>query len=125
MNLNSNHITTNLLTKGWLNISALTKGFILPTFQFIIKKKKSGGSSVGYLEEIRDQQHLIDDLKKLNKEEVDYIQVFVNWDKTPFKYGKTVYVELMKRKIEAQLSTALSESYRIEVELIEKNKDLE
>ncbi len=115
----SNHITTNIITKGWMNISAITKGFILPSFKYIIRKRPSGGSSF-VQEELRDQQRLIDDLRKaqIADEEIDYIHVFVNWDKQTFKYGKNVFVELIKKKIEAEISTALSSQYDIKVELL-------
>jgi len=90
-----NHFSKNLITKGWLNISALTKGFILPVFKYEIKKRGGGGGwtiSSGYKEE-----NLIRDLRDVKEEDIDYIKVWVDWNKTK-KYNKKIYAELIKRK---------------------------
>lgn len=114
--MSSNHLTTNIITKGWLNNSAVVKGFILPSFQYIIRKRKGGSSSV-----VRDSEYLEDDLRRLRKigEEVDYIQVYLDWNKRDGKYEKKVYANLIKTKIEVQLLTNLNESFNIKVNLIE------
>lgn len=121
--LPSNHICTNIITKGWLNISAITKGMILPSFQYIIHKKRKGGGILAP-EVLRDDRYLIDDLKKIKEqgEEVDYIEVFVNWNHQPFKWGKHVYAELVRKKIEAELITKLDEKYIIKVQLLDSDK---
>lgn len=115
----SNHITTNIITKGWMNESAITKGFISPAFQYIIVRKRKGGSP-GIA---RDSEYLEDDLRRLRKigEEVDYIQVYVNWNKHVEKYDKKIYANLIKQKIEVQLLTNLDEKFKIKVKLIEDN----
>lgn len=124
---NTNHITNNILTKGWMNISALTKGFILPSFQYVIRRKGGlGGNDYAYIEELRREEELLKDLKKRKEagEEIDYIQVFVNWDKSVFKYGKNIYAELIEKRIEAQISYSLSSQYNVRVELVNE-KELE
>ena len=121
----SNHITNNIITKGWMNISAITKGWILPSFQFVIRRKGMRGGLSGWKEELKQGDELIRDLQKaeLKGEEIEYIQVFINWDKKVFKWGKNVYVDLIKKDIQAQISIATSISYNIQVELI-KNDEL-
>lgn len=122
MNTTSNHITNNIITKGWLNISAITKGFILPTFQYIIYVKKKGGVSA-FEPHPKDDKHLYDDLKKLKEQgvDVDHIEVFVNWDKQPFKWGKNITAQLIQKKIEVELLNNLHNNYNISVKFIDKD----
>lgn len=117
--MSSNHITTNVITKGWLNESAITKGFILPGFQYIIVRKRRGGSP-GIA---RDSEYLEDELKRLKREDVDYIQVYINWNKSVERYDKKIYANLIKQKIHVQLLNNLGENYKIKVKLIEKNEE--
>ena len=116
----SNHITNNIITKGWMNISAITKGFILPTFQYIIHVKRKGGTPA-FDPLPKDDRHLHDDLKKLKEQgqEVDHIQVFVNWEYQPFKWGKSITAELIKKKIEVELLSKMENKYEIKVQFID------
>ena len=124
---NKNHLASNIITKGWMNISALTKGIILPTCKYIIRKRKGGlAGNDGWIDtRKRDEQHLIDDLRKIreNGEEIESITVFVNWDHQADKYGKTVYAQLIQKKIEAKLLYNDLDSHTIKVELIQENKE--
>ncbi len=113
-----NHWAKNLITRGNMNISAITKGFILPSFKFIIRRK--GGGSPQYGEGI---DHLKTELKKLTGktyDDVELIEVYVDWNKEVEKHSKEVYVELIQKKIEVQLLKSIKEKYKIKVELIKK-----
>jgi len=108
-----NHFTKNLITKGWLNISVLFKGFILPYFRYEIRKRGGGSLASGYKEE-----NLIRDLKKLKIDEVDVIKVYINWDKKIKKYDKKIYVELIKNKIGVKLLENKLSKFKIDVKII-------
>ena len=96
----TNHWTNNVLTRGNMNISAITKGFIFPSLSYIIRKKGGGGDQKG-----DSYEEFQKDLERLRKEqeEIDAITVYVNWNKEVDKYGKKVYVELIENKIRAEL----------------------
>lgn len=98
--MTTNHIATNIITNGYLNISALYKGFILPEFKYEIRKKGGGGIHAG-----EGISHLKQDLEEIyrKKEEIDAIVVYVDWDKNTNKYNKNIYVELIKNKVKAEL----------------------
>lgn len=109
-----NHLANNILTRGNMNISAITKGFILPAFKFVIRKKKGGSPAYG-----KGLEQLKDELFKLTGktyDDVDSIEVYVDWNKDVNKYGKEVYVELIQKKIEVELLQ--TKKYNIKVELI-------
>jgi len=113
-----NHFSKNLITKGWLNISAITKGFILPFFSYEIRKK-GGGSPIlgtGYQDLQRDLFQNIQ--KKDEKDEIESIRIYVDWNKNVNKYGKEIYVELIKKNIEVQLLKDTKHKYKITVEII-------
>jgi hypothetical protein len=115
-----NHWAKNIVTKGWLNISALYKGFVLPFFKYEIRRKRGGGAqnviSSGYKED-----NLYDDLRKIKKkEDVDVIVVYVDWDKEK-KTGKRIYAKLIKNTIEAQLIEQNLPKFKIKVELLDGN----
>lgn len=117
-----NHIANNILTRGNMNISSLTKGFILPYFEYEIIKASGGSGSykgTGYYEL---QRHL-DEMRK-NKEEVGVIKVKVDWYKNNKKYNKKIYAELIIKKIEAQLIEKFEKKFKITVELIDESNNL-
>ena len=113
-----NHITNNILTRGNMNISALYRGFVLPAFKFVVRRR--GGGSPQYGEGIEELRR---ELFKTGKtyDEIDVIEVYVDWNKDVEKHGKEIYVEFIQKKIEAQLIN--NKKYNIKVELIEKDKD--
>ena len=110
-----NHWAKNIITKGWLNISALYKGFVLPYFKYEIRRKRGGSATwaSGHKEE-----QLYRDLRKEKEEDVDVIQVYVEWNKDVNKYGKKIFVELVKKKIEVQLLEKNLPKYNIDVKII-------
>lgn len=112
-----NHWAKNIITKGWLNISALYKGFVLPFFKYEIRRKR-GGSPPNVLSSGYKEKDLYDDLRKIKKEDDDVIVVFVEWDKKAQKYDKKIYVELIKKKIEVQLLEQKLPNYKIDVEFL-------
>ena len=111
-----NHFAKNIITKGWLNVSALYKGFVLPFFKYEIRRKRGGGAqnviSSGYRED-----NLYRDLSKLKEEDVDVIVVYVDWDKKT-KRGQKIYAELIKNTIEAELLKQHMPKFNIEVQLL-------
>lgn len=113
-----NHFAKNLITKGWLNISALTKGFILPYFRYVIRRR-GGGTYDGYGEE-----NFYRDLRKNKPKDIDVIEVYVDWNKKKTKHDKKIYVELIKKKIEVKLLKEHKEykDIKIDVKLEEQKK---
>lgn len=112
--IQSNHITHNILTRGNMNTSALTKGFIVPSFKYEIItpiNRYGGGGADAFYDEIEQ-------LRK-RKEDIEYINIYVNWDKTIYKYGKSVTVDLIQKKISAELVSKFDSKYNINVNLIE------
>lgn len=104
-----------------MNISAITKGFILPFFTYEIST--SGGGSGDYKGAGLSQlERDLEDIR-LKKDQVDAITVYVNWNKKVSRYGKEIYADLIMRKIEAQLLEITKEKYKITVELIEETKE--
>lgn len=114
-----NQISENILTRGNMNISALTRGFILPKFKYVIRRRGGGSSPEGY-----GYPALEKDLIKIKQQgdEVDYIQIFIKWEDKKYKYGKNIYARLITKKIEAILIESTKEKYKITVELIDKNE---
>jgi len=126
--LYSNHITNNIMTRGNMNISAITRGFILPAFQFEIVTKKGGGSSY-YDAELYDQIRKENELRQRDlsgatsgttDHDIEHINVMVDWGKNNDKSNKKIYAELIEKKITAQLLTKFNESYKINVILLDK-----
>lgn len=118
---NKNHIATNIITRGNLNISSITKGFILPFFTYEIKVRKGGGSGIykgsGYYELERDLYEI-----RKKQEEIDAIVVYVDWYKKQSKINKNIYADIIRNKIEAELLERTKEKYEITVEFIKKDK---
>lgn len=113
-----NHFAKNIITKGWLNISALYKGFVLPFFKYEIIRKR-GGSSPHVLSSGYKEENLYNDLRNVKEDEIDVIKVYVNWDKNIKKYDKKIYAELIKKKIEVELLEKNFPKFNINVEIIE------
>ena len=99
-----------------MNISALTKGFVLPFFRYRISYRRGGGSLYG-----ENYNNLKEDIKKLQTEDeiIDYITIYVEWDKFIDNYDKKIYVEIIKTKIEAQLIIDEIKDIKINVELMD------
>ena len=112
-----NHWAKNIITRGNMNISAITKGFILPSFKFIIRRR--GGGSPQYGEGLGHLKKKLHKLTGKTYEDVELIEVYIDWNKDVEKYGKEVYVELIQKKIEVELLKD-NKNYNIQVELIKK-----
>lgn len=94
-----------------MNISLLTKGFILPVFEYVIitRRRRHGGMGLGPLQ---------DDIKKIGIDEIDVIKVYVDWYKhKKTKKDKKIYAEIVEKKISAELMKEFNEEIKIDVEL--------
>jgi hypothetical protein len=107
-----NHLAENIITRGNMNTSALSKGYILPGFTFRIRRK--GGSSVegsGYGQLQKELE------KQLHKADIDAIEVFVEWNKV-VTHNKKIYAEFIEKKITATLLNDTGKNYNISVEIV-------
>ncbi len=112
-----NHFAKNMVTKGLLNISNITKGFILPGFEYVIIRRVrygGGGMDSGMPYKGRDLEQLVKDVEEIGVEEIDYIEVYVDGYKKRKKGGK-IYATLIKSKIEAELLTKFKEKPKIKI----------
>jgi len=118
-----NNIATNLVTKGLLNISNITKGMIIIGYEIIIRKGGHGrsgayaGPTVLPYKRIEDEKEFYNDINKY--EDIDVIRVQIKWDKK-FKGPRLIEAKLIKAHIEAEI---LKETGRnITVELINSER---
>lgn len=95
-----NHFAKNLITKGFLNSSVITKGFILP-FPIPDMVFRRGSSPIFAPNPYPPVAVPNKSLEKEKKK--DYIVVYINWNKYVNKLGINIYTELLKQKIEAEL----------------------
>ena len=112
--MNPNHIALNLATKGLLNISNITKGMLI-ILQYVIVTKKGGSPPYIQKEDYRyynNEQELYQDIRR--NEDIDYIKVFVNWDKSK-KDNILVEAILLKKKIETELLTETGKNINVEI----------
>jgi len=115
-----NHIATNLVTKGLLNISNVTKGMVVIGYEIIISVKHGGsGAYAGPVtlpyRKIEDEREFYNDIKKYD--DIDVIKVQVKWDKK-FKGPKLIEAKLIKSHIEAEILKETGRNIDITVELI-------
>jgi hypothetical protein len=106
-----NHIATNLVTKGLLNISDITKGFIIIGYEIVPPphfKGKRGGSSP-----FISETDFYESIKKY--EDVDVIKVRIDWKKK-YKGNKLIEAKLIKSHIETRILEETGK--KINVELI-------
>jgi hypothetical protein len=113
-----NHFATNLVTKGLLNMSNITKGMVIIGYE-IIRKKKGGGGSGAYdggpslpYKKIYDERELYDDISKYD--DIDIIKVKVNWEKK-YKGPRLIEAKLIKTHIEAQILKETGKSITVEL----------
>ena len=111
-----NHIALNMVTKGLLNISNITKGVIL-TYEIVYKKKK-GGSSVdptarGYYNN-KEEEEFFNNIKKRKSDEIDVIKVKIDWNKTK-KSDRKIEAVLLKKHIEAELLNKTGKNLKVEI----------
>jgi len=113
-----NHITTNLVTKGLLNISNITKGMIQITYEIVFRKRGGGGEYGPRVPFHNDRESLYDELRRHQEEDIELIKVYVNWNDHSLKGFKKIEVKLLKAHIEAEI---LQETFKkVNVEIINK-----
>jgi hypothetical protein len=115
-----NHITTNLVTKGLLNISNITKGMILVSYEIVFRKRGGGGGSVPTpkLREVPlhyDKETLFYEIQKHDEEDIDFIKVHVNWKDPPLKGYKKVDVKLLKAHIESEILQETNKKITVQI----------
>ena len=109
----SNHIALNLVTKGLLNISNVTKGMI--TFVTIVtpRKKGKGGSGGNY---VYKGEYDTPFFKKIEEvEDISIIQVHIDWDKMPKDVNKKVEVKLLKKYIKAEILKETGKNLNVKI----------
>lgn len=120
-----NHLAINLVTKGLLNISNMTKGMVVIGYE-IIKKRKSGGGSGAYAgitlpygkthyePTFKDPKDFYKDIKEID-DDVDLIEVYVKWDKQINTKDKKIEVEMIQRKIEAIILQETNKNIKVQI----------
>jgi len=108
----TNNTTLNLVTKGLLNISNITKGMILG--YTIIQKKGGGGSQTPPIYKIYNDEQFINDIRKIKEEDISVINIKVDWKKTKKNQFK-IEAKLLKKKIEAVLLEKTGKKIKIEL----------
>lgn len=108
----SNHLTLSLLSKGILNNSRITNGFIsyefLTTSVVPIRRKTGSG---GY-------DTFKKDWEKSKDNDIDCINITLNWLDRPKNYeDKKIYVEFIKKTIITEL--LINPEIKINVNLID------
>ncbi len=111
-----NNLSKTTITKGWLDISLLQKGYLPLSFKYEIKRRTGSGYNIssGY-----NEDNLIRDLRDVKPEDIDYIKVWVKWDKK-YNTDKKISAIIVKNKIEAILLEKNNINYnKIIVELLD------
>ena len=113
--MNSNHVALNLVTKGLLNISNITKGIV---YQLVLKKvkKRRGGSSPDVQKPplYYEREPLFTEIKKHDEEDIELIKVYVDWDKRS-KTFKKIEAKLIEKYVKAEILKETSKNIRIEI----------
>lgn len=107
----SNHVSLNLVTKGLLNISNITKGMI--TFVGIVtpKRKSSGSGDYAYRGDYDPSF-----FKKIKEvEDISVIKVFIDWNKIPKDTNKKIEVELLKKQIKAEILKETGKKLKVQI----------
>lgn len=118
--MNTNHNALNLVTKGLLNISSITKGVV---YQIVFKNKKIRGGGSAYEEILPplyyEKQNLYNEIHKLEEDDIKIIKVHVDWDKhgKVFKTldEKRIEVKLIKKHIKAEILKETNKNIKIEL----------
>jgi len=105
-----NHITTNLVTKGLLNISNITKGMILISYEIVFKKRGGGGGETPRIPLHYNRESLYDEIRRYDENDIDYIKVYVDWNNAQLKGFKKIEAKLLKTYIEAEILQETSKS---------------
>lgn len=115
--MTTNHIATNLVTKGLLNMSNITKGMIITGYQ-IIPSGGGGGAYAGYVGPpaykriLDDEREFYNDINKY--QDIDVIKVQVKWDKK-YKGPRVIEATLIKARIEAEILKETGRNITVEL----------
>ena len=126
--MNSNHVALNIVTKGLLNISNITKGIV---YQLVLKsqKRRHGGSGKEYPDYNSDpefydknqqiplyyeKEPLYNEINKYEEEDIELIKVYVDWDKRG-KAFKKIEAKLIEKYVKAEILKETSKNIKIEI----------
>jgi hypothetical protein len=111
-----NHFATNLVTKGLLNISNITKGMILISYEIVFKKRGGGGGWTPKQVPLHySKDSLYDELRKHDEDDIDYIKVYVDWSDHSLKGFKKIEVKLIKAYIEAEILKETTKKITVQI----------
>ena len=108
-----NHIALNMVTKGLLNISNITKGVIL-IYEIVSKRKKGGSSAEPERGFYNNDEEFFNEIRKLNADQVDVIKVKIDWKKTK-KISRKIEAVLLKKHIEAEILNKTGKNLKVEI----------
>jgi len=106
----TNHIALNLVTKGLLNISDITKGMIIFIQIVTPTKKGSRGGSGDYAYEL--DSPLFKKIEELDN--INFIKVYVDWNKSINK-NKKIEAKLIKKYIEAEILKETGKKLKVKI----------
>jgi len=109
-----NHIAVNLVTKGLLNISNITKGMLLVNYVIIFKRRGGGGGYANPPLHYDNDEALFKKIREQNEDEIDSIKVYVDWQRVGRGFRK-VEANLIKHRIEAQILNETGKNITVEV----------
>ena len=111
-----NHITTNLVTKGLLNISNITKGFIQSSYEIVFRKRGGGSADVPKktIPLHYERESLYDEIRRHEEDDIELIRVYVNRD-GKYKGFKKVEAILLKNNIEAEILNETNRKINVEI----------
>lgn len=114
--MNSNHNAINIVTKGLLNISNITKGLV---YKLVIKKtkKRHGGSSADTIQKpplFYEREPLYNEINNYNEEDIELIKVYVDWNKRG-KAFKKIEAKLIEKYVKAEILKETSKNIKIEI----------
>lgn len=110
-----NHITTNLVTKGLLNISNITKGMIEIKYEIVFRKRGGGAQKAPGIPLHYDKESLYDEIRRHDEEDIECIKVYVDWEGSPRKGNKKIKAELLKTFIEAEILEKTSKHISVQI----------
>jgi len=108
-----NHMAINMVTKGLLNISNITKGVIL-VYEIVSKRKKGGSSSEPEIGFYNNDEEFFKEIRKRNIEEIDVIKVKIDWKKTK-KISREIEAILLKKHIEAEILDKTGKNIKVKI----------
>jgi len=109
-----NNIATNLVTKGLLNISNITKGMIFPVYEIVFKKRVGGGSGprvpLHY-----NRESLYDEIKRHDENDIDLIKVHVDWSGSSLKGYKKMEAKIIEKYIAVEILHETNKKIKVQL----------